>query len=93
MDFTCTERASKAVKRGSRLTNADFARVGLLYSVFVDSSRSFPQLMILEIAGLLNPASSPLAWRACLGLMVLGLHVVLPFLLAFVCLGEIGFGR
>ncbi|CAM9846074.1 unnamed protein product, partial [Ectocarpus fasciculatus] len=51
------------------------------------------QLIILEVAGLLNPASSPLAWRACLSLMVLGLHVVLPFLLAFACLGEMGLGR
>ncbi|CAB1101419.1 unnamed protein product [Ectocarpus sp. CCAP 1310/34] len=51
------------------------------------------ELIILEIAGWLNPASSPLAWRACLSLMVLGLHVVLPFLLAFACLGEVGLGR
>lgn len=42
---------------------------------------------------MLNPASSPLAWRACLCLMVLGLHVVLPFLLALACLGELGLGR
>ncbi|CAM9853884.1 unnamed protein product, partial [Hapterophycus canaliculatus] len=51
------------------------------------------QLIIFEVAGLLNPASSPLAWRVCLSLMVLALHVVLPFLLAFACLGEIGLGR
>lgn len=51
------------------------------------------QLIILEIAGLLNPASSPLAWRVCLSLMVLALHVVLPFLFAFACLGELGLGR
>lgn len=51
------------------------------------------QLIVLEIAGLLNPASTPLAWRACLCLMVLGLHVVLPFLTAFAYLGELGLGR
>ncbi|CAM9222762.1 unnamed protein product, partial [Scytosiphon promiscuus] len=51
------------------------------------------ELIILEIAGLLNPASSPLAWRVCLSLMVLALHVVLPFLFAFACLGEMGLGR
>lgn len=51
------------------------------------------QLIILEFAGLLNPVSTALAWRACLGLMVVSLHWVLPFLLAFACLGEMGLGR
>lgn len=51
------------------------------------------QLIILEVAGVLKPENSALAWRVCLVLMVVSLHIVLPFLLAFAWLGEIGFGR
>lgn len=51
------------------------------------------QLIILEVAGLLKSLSSSLAWRVCLGLMVVSLHVLLPLLLAYACLGEIGLGR
>lgn len=51
------------------------------------------QLIILEVAGLLDPAPSSLLWKTCLSLMVVGLHLVLPFLLAYACLGEIGLGR
>eukprot|EP00752_Nemacystus_decipiens_P014264 g12685.t1 len=66
---------------------------GRAFSVTFALSCCIFELIILEIAGLLNPASSPLAWRACLSLMVVGLHVVLPFLLALACLGELGLGR
>ncbi|CAM9915268.1 unnamed protein product [Ascophyllum nodosum] len=51
------------------------------------------ELLVLEVAGLLNPKSSALVWRVCLILMTLSLHLVLPFMLAYACLGEIGFGK
>lgn len=51
------------------------------------------QLIILEVAGLLKPVPSASAWRLCLGLMVANLHLVLPLLLAYACLGEVGLNR